>query len=109
MGVKIKGLDQLKRQLDEMQRKVEKAGGTRTVPIAEVLTPTFLARFSDFESFADLVAKSGFTIESQEDFDRIPQDEWDTFIAQNTQFSSWQDMLQMAGMELLKGRLGFDE
>ena len=105
MSVKIKGLDQLQRKLDELQRKVEKVGGVRSVPIDEFLTSTFLSRFTNFTSLEELFEKSGYTVVTQEDFDQIPQDEWDAFIARNTLFSSWQDILNHAAAERIKQQL----
>ena len=49
---------------------------------------------------------SGFTIESQEDFDKIPDDEWDTFIKNNTRFPNWGEMVGTASSEFAARKLG---
>lgn len=46
--------------------------------------------------------KSDYPINSQEDFESIPQDNWDAFVNANTLFSSWQEMLNAAMMEQVK-------
>ena len=49
--------------------------------------------------------KSGFKVESQEDFEAIPDDVWDEFIRNNTSFASWKEMLQAAGAAWAKAKL----
>lgn len=107
--VRIRGLDQFQRNLRKLQEKAEKIGGTRIVPIDELLTPTFVSRFTDFNNFQELVDASGFQVNSQEDFDSIPDEEWDAYIAKNSLFSSWEDMLNTAFAEQVKQQLGFEE
>lgn len=105
-GVKIKGLEEFKRSLQKLEHKAEQIGGVRSVPLEEILTPTFLIRHTNFTSVEDLFQKSDYSIESPEDFDNIPQEDWDVFIAGNTLFSSWQDLLSTAMAEQVK--LHFD-
>ncbi len=108
MGMKITGLDELQRKLQDLSRKAEAVGGEHSVPITELLTPTFLAGCTLFNSADELFEKSGFKVESQADFDAIPNDVWDEFIRGNTSFPSWKEMLQAAGANWAKEKLGFD-
>jgi len=41
--------------------------------------------------------RSGFKVESQEDFAAIPDEAWDDFICTNTSYFNWREMLQAAG------------
>ena len=107
--IKIEGLDNLQHELKKMQNKLEEVEGTRSVPMDELLNPDFMIRFTNFSSFDDLIEKSGYTVKTEEDFERIPDKEWDEFISVNTQFSSWQDMLNLAGYEYFQQQLDIEE
>lgn len=100
--LQIKGLDKIKRELKKLERKAERAGGVRSVPLNELLTPSFMSRYTYFESVEEMFEKSDYPINSQEDFESIPQDNWDAFVNANTLFSSWQEMLNAAMMEQVK-------
>lgn len=108
MGIKITGLDEFQRQLREFSDRVEAISGERSVPMNELLTPSFLATCTLFNSADELFEKSGYKIESQEEFDAIPHERWDEFIRSNTSFGSWKEMLDAAGVAWAKERLGLD-
>ena len=81
MGVKLnlKGLDQLQRNLKDLERKAKAAGGKHQIPLAELFPPSFLRTHTRFSSLADLEAKAGeqgFSLGSQEDLDNLPADRW---------------------------------
>jgi hypothetical protein len=65
----------------------------------ELFTPTFMARYTDFASIADLIAESGFRIEAVGDLSRVDEKTWDAFIARSTRFGSWEAMQQAAFAE----------
>ncbi len=88
MLMKINGLDKLQKNLNEL------------------VNDSFISNCSSFSNLDDLFKASGFKAESQEDFDAIPDDEWDSFISSNTSFNNWQDMLQAAEAEWTKKKIG---
>lgn len=63
-----------------------------SISFADLLSPQFITEHTDFETIQELFQKSGFTVETEEDFKAIPDEEWDTFITENTSFDSWKDM-----------------
>lgn len=75
-----------------------------------MITPLFyLVLFHSifiFVSFETLDA-GGFKIESNEDFDSIPTDEFNKHIAATTKFPSWEDMLSEATTQYTARKLGF--
>ncbi len=109
MKIQVKGLREAQRTLKDIERRVERMGGSRPLPFDEIMTPSFMARFSNFSSFEEMVNKSGFAVNSQEDFEAIPDEQWDHFVAANTQFRTWSDMLELASAEYLKRGLGLEE
>ncbi len=106
--IEIKGLDELSKKLEQIAENAEAIQGTQ-IPLEELLTPGFLAKHTRFLSTDELFEASGFTIENAEDFEKIPDDEWDSFIQQNTPFATWSDMLSAAGNEWAQKNIGLDE
>lgn len=51
---------------------------------------------TEFESFETLLEASQWEVEDQEDFEAIPEDDFDTYLNENTDFPSWEVMFQTA-------------
>jgi hypothetical protein len=66
----------------------------------------FIAEHSSFAPFDELLEASTFKVETKEDFEAIPDAEWDTCIASNTSFESWAEMQQRAAGECLAEQIG---
>lgn len=75
------------------------------VHLGDLVTPEFLSRHSRFAAEDEMFEASGFRIQSSEDFAAIPDDAWDQFIALNTTFSSWRELLAAAQAEWLRRQL----
>lgn len=106
LRIEMKGFEALDRRLKELSKRVQELDGVNRVPLTELFPPTFIQQHSRFSSLESLIEASGFKIESQKDFENIPDDVWDRFIATNTTFSSWHEMLQAATAEWVKSKLG---
>jgi hypothetical protein len=94
--LKITGLDNLTKNLQDLDKKAKALQGTHPIPLDELLTPAFVSKHTRFASAEDLFEASGFRIESQEDFAAIPDDKWDEFIRSVSPFSDWHAMLEAA-------------
>lgn len=106
MTFRMDGFDELQRKLQNMADNLREIEGTNEVPMSEVITPEFLSSCSRFASLEELFAASGFKVDSSEDFKAIPDDEWDAFIRQHTNFETWQEMLGEASAVWAKNRIG---
>ena len=82
---------------EEHRKKLHELASRKTVSFAELFPPRFMSEHSSFGTMEELFDKSGFKVESMEDFGAIPDEEWETFIVQNTNFDSWEEMQQTAG------------
>ena len=87
-----------------MTDKKDIPDGQCDVPLSELLNDSFVSHHSSFSSLDELMEASEFKIESQEDFEAIPDNEWDEFIKRNTSFNSWIDMLNDACEQWIKNR-----
>lgn len=98
----IEGLDELQRELAKLQRKAEQLSGTRSIPIEEILTAQFMQRYTRFASLSEMLDHSGVNGTTEDDFEAFLQmQEREAFVAANTQFASWQDLLDQAGSEYI--------
>lgn len=105
--MKINGIDKLSKELSRLGDNAKKLSKKDSVDFSELFNRKFLSKHSSFSSFEDLVDKSPFTINSNQDFEAIPDDEWEKFITENTDFSSWEDMKSEATQEWVAKELGF--
>lgn len=99
LGFEIKGLDEVQESLENLAKKAQELDGQHDVPLEELFPPEFLKEHTSVTTVQQLMDESGFTINSQEDFNNIPDEDWDKYIRKVTSFSSWKDMLESAAQE----------
>lgn len=104
---KSSGFDDLQRQLENMARRAESLHGEHEVPFSELFTESFMQKCSSFSSLDDLLRAGNFIVESNEDFDSIPEDALDAHISSVTCFRTWEEMLEAASSEYVSRALGF--
>lgn len=97
------GLTKFLKNLEKKSKEISSENGIAI----ETFTSQFLSKHSNFTSFNDLLEKSPFIIENQEDFENIPDADWEKFIVDNTDFESWKDMQLEAAKEWTVKKLGF--
>jgi len=94
--VSMTGFDELQKSIREMQRKAESLERTKSVPMAELLNPRFLQRYTRCSSFEQMLEQSGFKVETTEDLKAIPDGEWDAYVRSISKFPNWSKMQQKA-------------
>lgn len=77
----------------------------QSVRLEDLMSPEFLAGCSDFQDIEHMFTESGYTVNSKEDFEAIPDEEWEVFIKNNTSFESWEDMQKAAGAEYVRKQM----
>lgn len=106
MGIKITGLDEFRRKLERLSRNAHNVNGP--VAFDDLFPQEFMRRYTDFPTIQAMADASGFKIESQEDFQAIPDADWDAFVRSRTRFQTWQDMQAKAGEEYVVRRLNIE-
>ena len=106
MGTKFEGFDELQRELEDMGRRVQELDGEHTVSFDKLFPSEFVQKHSSMDSMQDLMDKSGFKIEGQEDFEGVPDAEWNAYIQKVTMFPDWQTMMDEAVKEYIIRKLG---
>ncbi len=105
MSFKITGLDELQRKLRKIRDNAQALDGEHEVSLKELFPQDFLAAHTQFSSVDNMFEKSGYKVDSSEDFAAIPDEPWDEFIRANTSFASWAEMKQAAGVAYAKRKL----
>lgn len=93
---------------DELINKLEKIGGENEVSFGELFPDSFIKKHTEFETLEVLFEESDYDVKSEEDFKQIPQEDWDNFIENHTEFSSWQDMMGKAFQRWVGEKLEID-
>ena len=89
--------DDLSNMLDDLDKRARELGGEHDVPIEDILTPAFVSSCSEFTSIDAFFGAGGFSFESQEEFERIPEEELNSHVRATTTYGDWDEMLTAAG------------
>ena len=98
------GFDELNKHLEKMQRDAKDLQKTTNVSFDELFTNTFMNKHTRYESIDAFIESGNF---SQSNFEKIPDADLDKFVASETNFKDWQDMLDSAGADYALKKLGF--
>lgn len=91
--------------LDKLRKNLSELSGTSEVKLVDLMNSTFISSCSQFSSLEALIDASDFKVESKEDFEAIPDDEWEVFIKSNTSHDSWLEMQKSALLSYTKNNL----
>ncbi|KQL17682.1 hypothetical protein [Cytobacillus solani] len=104
---KVKGLDKLQKQLKNMESAAKELEKTTSISFDELFITSFMSKNTKFDSFDEFLNAGNFKVESQDDFEAIPEDDMDQHVMKNTNFKDWQTMLETATQEYIQKKLGF--
>ena len=104
---KMKGFDKLQKELKAMERKAKELERGVSVSFGELFNPLFMQAHTAFDSFEQFLSDGNFLVETQEDFEAIPEHELDAHVATKTKFENWNEMSQQAANEFAMKQLGF--
>ena len=91
--------------LKKLAKNAKDMDGTSQVKLSDLMTSEFISICSDYTDLDNLFSESGFKIESKEDFEAIPDNDWEEFIVNNTSFYSWEEMQKSAMTAYVKKQL----
>lgn len=107
MSFKMNGFDELSNKLNKMQKGVEEINNQEKVSFDELFTDDFMEEHTKFQTLDSFFEASGFDVSSSEAFAAIPDEDMDKFVAENSEFDTWEDMLSTAGQEYMLKKMGF--
>lgn len=99
MGIEIEGLDELE---DQIRKLADLEGG---VPMVELFDEEFMLMYTDFTSFDEMLEQSKWQVESQEDFEAIPDDEFDIYVSEYSEFPDWETMMETGSSRYFEKKL----
>ncbi len=102
---KLSGFDNFKKHIEKLQENVKGLEGQHNIPFDELFPASFMLNYTDSSSIEELLQKGNFDIKSQEDFEEIPDDTMNSFIAMHTSFLTWNQLVPKASEEWLVRRL----
>lgn len=62
----------------------------------------FMKKYTNCKNFEQFLEHGRFNIKSQKDFEDLPEDIMDKYVAKNTKFASWREMIDAATDRHLK-------
>lgn len=83
----------------ELAKKLESTIGN--VPLNELLNSNFIRTYTQFQTAQEFVDASSFDFSNPKSIDL---NDLDTFVSAHTKFSSWQEMLNHAGVEWVQNQ-----
>jgi len=72
------------------------------VSFKDLFTPSFMAKYTQFANFSELLIFGEFNVNSLEDFMALLDDKFDAFVKQTTQFENWEEMQKTAVADYVK-------
>lgn len=103
---KITGLDELEKDLKQMEKRTKELSKTTEIQFSELFTDSFMNKHTSYSSIDELLNAGGFDAKTSEDFDKIPTEKLDQFVSKVTSFSTWEEMLDEAISEYVLTKLG---
>lgn len=107
MSIKFEGFDKLQNRLKQMEKAAKELEKGESVPLLVLFSPEFMIDYTQFSSFEEFLSAGGFEVNSQEDFESIPDEVMDAHVANTTEFDSWEEMFSKAGEQYIAKKLGF--
>lgn len=85
MAVKITGYYKLPNEIEP-----------QLIEFNKVFNISFMRKYTNYKTFAKFLTGGKFNITCQKDFEELPEDLMDKHVSKNTQFKTWQEMLDFA-------------
>lgn len=104
--INLEGLDEVLDSLDKLRQKSRDIDRTDKLSLGELFSDNFMKKYTDYDSIEKMFENSDFKIESQGDFEKIPDQEWDEYVRETTNFNNWEEMLSKAREEWIAKKLG---
>ena len=76
---------------------------TDSLRFNELFTSNFMSKHTNYKSFNEFLSASGFT----QLFEDIPDNDWDIYVSQHSNFSSWEEIVDTAAEQYVSKKLSF--
>jgi len=79
---------------DHLQEAVKDLEGS--IPFNDLFPSRFMHQYTQFDSIDELLSSGGFEVDSEDDYEAIPDEDIDAYVGKTTKFDSWMEMLTFA-------------
>ena len=86
-------------RIKKISKNAKELNGSNEVSFVELFDKSFMNEHTNFSSFEELLESGNFIVNSPEDFEAIPDKEFDVHINTTTKFSSWEEMYSEAAAD----------
>jgi len=104
--VRERDLTEAAAQADDLPDPRNIVGKHEEIPIRDLFNPSFIQKYTDFESFDEMVAVSPSDADSADELDLVPDGTWDEFVAETTTFEDEAEMVFAVRDEWVAAQLG---
>ena len=99
-------INDLEDDLDDLEDNIQELDDTNAATLTDLLTESFMRKYTDFESFEAFCEASPWEVETEEDLEAIPDAEADQYVNKHTQFTNSEQMMGKAHKEWTARQLG---
>lgn len=101
--MKLNGFDDLQKRLSSIQKNAESLAGKRNVSFDVLFPNSFMAAHTKSPNIQSFLADLKVT--DQQSFNDLPQKDLEQKVISETDFESWQDMMNTAGKKYYENHL----
>lgn len=80
-------------------------GEQNMIPFNEIFPEDFMLLYTEFDSIEAFFEASPWDVEDERDFRAIPDEPFDEYVSNHTDFPSWEIMYHSAGKRFMQRRL----
>lgn len=102
--MEISGIDEFVKSLNKISENAEKLDGA-SIPLEDLLTPSFLTEHSKVSSLNSFFEQSPFTQEEICDFENIDENKLDEYVRKISTFATWGEFIGEATAIYVGNRL----
>lgn len=88
-------------KFDKLKQEIDKIPEEQKASYDTLFSQEFMSKYTQFQTINEMVERSPFKVESEEDFKNMLGEEWDNYVNKKTSFQNWDEMLSQAGNEHL--------
>lgn len=94
------GFDNVIRRLNRISDNAKQLEGVNSVKVEDLMPPQYIVGQTKFSSVEEFMVAGGITAQEQ-----LEMPEWDQFVAKETKFDSWEEMVKDAGSQWVEKKL----
>lgn len=97
--------EKLSKKLSKLTDNAKELEKTSSIPLEDLLTSTFLKKYTSLDSLELFIKDSPFTDVSFSNFENISEIELDNYVRTISSFSTWSDFIKTACSEYVRNKL----